>query len=210
MKVQLPVVNHASGTTGNLIFQTYRGRTYARALPTIFHYPNTPAQQIVQGKFYNIMQQYRQIFRVFQKITPKPIRQKCNIFDTYAKGIFQAAGTYSSDKTLPPPRYFGTDRQQQCKISAIAAEIHIEKTIVKISVTPKLTLWRRRFVPNLYNLLLVNATQQTLMMITDIYGGGEVGADFYNAQDWRDTDTIHIYLMLSNSEFLSNFYLMQQ
>lgn len=208
MKVQLPVVNRAAGRTAGFIFQTYNGRTYVRAMPASYHKSESPKKQQTEAKYYNIMRQYQLIYDDWINVVKRAPQKSRNTFNEYAKGIFAAAGTYDTQNTQQPPRRFGTDTQQQVKIIPLYTRLRLDGKYASLVTDFSIKLWRRNFFPAQYSVLLVNKTQQTIMMISDHYKGNSMEIDFTNDLDFLPTDTIRIYLMLSDYNFLSNFYLM--
>lgn len=206
MKVQNPIVGKAAGRNGNLVFQTYHGNTYAHTLPIIYHYPDTPAQQETQAKYYNIMWQFLSIYRSFSRLIPKDVRTNKNVYDVYSKGVFRAAQTFPKAQQKFPPKWFGADTQQQVKVSGTNVRLDVTQEVVKLGCFIHYSVWRRRFQPKFCHVLLINYSMQALMMVSEPYSGSELYAEFSNISKWQSTDIIRVYVALSNREFISNFY----
>ena len=68
MIIQSPLLGHLSGTTGNLIAQTYHGKTHIRTKPISYHYPATEDQQKTQARFYDIQRQWQPIYEIISPL----------------------------------------------------------------------------------------------------------------------------------------------
>ena len=94
MKVQQPLLGHSSGSLAGMVYQTYNGTTYMHTKTTNYHYPDTPAQQKVQGLYWSIMRQWLTVYRGASKLFPKAmtlesrtINQRKRLVDERAWGI---------------------------------------------------------------------------------------------------------------------------
>ena len=206
MKVQAPLIGKASGTSGGMVFQSYFGNVYTRSLPILFHYPDTPAQQKTQGLFYNILWQFQSIYNSFSEVIPREQRRGRNVYDILSHGIYQAAQTFPNAQATDPPRFFGTDSQQQVKLLPSAYQIAVGQDFVKVGFSLRFSLWRRRFTPSMAHIILIDYDLQSLMAASEAYANGSFNITFENVQKWQETDTIRTYVALSNPEFMSNFY----
>lgn len=208
MKVQMPIVGHAAGRTAGLIYQTYNGHTYARSLPVIYHYPDTPLQQDCQAKFYNIQEQWLPIYNSFKRLIPRNQRHNTNMFNVLSAGVYLAAQTYANSNSKGRPQHFGSDIQQQIQIKTIKAGISIDPKLVVIDADVVFVSWRRTFVPRACSLLLVNASQQLLMFTRFDYSESDFRIEFSNMQSWLQGDSISAYLALASKDFFTDFYLL--
>lgn len=209
MKAQLPIIHHGSGHAGNIIFQTYWGRTFLRSMPVLFHYPDTPAQQKAQGLYWTITRQFQAIYGIFKRSFPKRNNSNRNIYSVLSKGIFQAADPYDSQHTTPPPLRFGLDTQQQIKLSFLVSKVVVEKTTISIAFQLSVSLWRRAFRPTRVYLVAVNRTQQSLLGAEQSYQSTEIEFVLQNSVLWESTDAVVAYVAIGNKETLSNFYLIK-
>lgn len=206
MKLQLPWINRAAGTTAGIVFQTYNGNTYSHAKTAYYHYPNTQAQQETQGKFYNIMWQFLYIYRSMRIYIPAQVRHNCNMYNVLSSGVFAASLTYPNPQRKTPPVWFGADKMQQVKVNFANGAIEVSLQSVSVKFNVSLQFYRRNFNPKFYHLLLVNASQQLLMSETSTYTSSCFAIELQNISKWLPTDTISVYLMLSNKNFSTNFY----
>lgn len=209
MKAQLPIIHHGSGHAGNIIFQTYWGRTFLRSMPVLFHYPDTPAQQKAQGLYWTITRQFQAIYGNFKRSFPKRNNSNKNIYNVLSKGIFQAADPYDSQHTAPPPLRFGLDTQQQIKLLFPVSKVVVEKTTVIMSFQVSLHMWRRAFRPATAFVLAINRTQQSLLGTIQPYEHGNFDIILQNTMAWLPTDDVVVYVAAGNKETLSNFYLIK-
>lgn len=209
MKAQLPIIHHGSGHAGNIIFQTYWGRTFLRSMPILFHYPDTPAQQKAQGLYWTITRQFQAIYSNFKRSFPKRNNSNKNIYNVLCKGIFQAADPYDSQHTAPPPLRFGLDTQQQIKLSFMASKIVVDKTTIIMSFQVSLHMWRRTFRPATAFVLAINRTQQSLLGTIQPYEQGNFDIVLQNTVAWFPTDEVVAYVAAGNKETISNFYLIK-
>ena len=67
MKLQLPWIGKAAGSSAGQILQSYWGHTYSRSFPSMFHYPNTKLQQECQAKFFDIQRIWQPIYVVIRQ-----------------------------------------------------------------------------------------------------------------------------------------------
>lgn len=206
MKNQLPWINHAAGTSGNMVYQTYNGHTYSHAKTTLYHYPNTPAQQDTQGKYYNIMWQFLPIYRHLKKFIPKQVRHNCNMYDVLSHGVFLASLTFPNPLRKTPPKWFGHDTMRQIDLHFSDINSAIDEEWIRLNFNVLQTSFRRRFKPAFSHILLVNITQQMLIAQTDEYQSSTFAIRLQNVSKWQPSDTIAAYLALSDNTFFTNFY----
>lgn len=207
MKVQNPTIGHASGQSGGLVFQTYFGNTYARSLPVLFHYPATTKQQEAQAQYFNIFWQYRDIYRSFGKFSISANMRYANRYNAILKGIFKVAQVFPSEQGKPFPRFIGTDRQHQVRLSTSSSLLDVTSENIALKVDVLFSLWRRKFSPIFFHFILVNTTTKELLSVSNLYSDSSIRFEISNDVSWQSSQTIAAYVALSNTEFFTNFYL---
>lgn len=207
MKVQLPVVNHASGTTGNLIFQTYRGRTYARAFPAIFHYPDTKKQQDCQASFFDIQRIWLPIYKELTKNIAPMQRKNKNPFNKLTSAVYHIFNPYQRKKYKRIPQNWGLDPDNRIHANIVSPDIRVDKEKVTLSFymqRPTIGV----SVPISETLVLLFNQRQQNMYFTTIPLQGDLNTiDFKNTNNWELTDDICAYIALAGREWLGNFNL---
>lgn len=206
MKVQQPFIGHSSGTLAGMVYQTYHGATYMHAKPSIYHYPDTPAQQKVQGLYWNIMRQWQTIYRGAVKTFPKAMPINSNIFDIWAAGIFQGAQTYPRPMQPTPRKWFGQDKRQSVRLYFSHAEWDIADNSLKLSFVIRYRNMRRSFTPTICHVIVINKTQQLLEYAFTSYVNPLIKLTFVDMDGWRPSDELRIYAALQNNEYYTNFY----
>ena len=83
MKIQLPIVGHASGRNGNMIYQTYHGSTYVRTKPFVYHYPYSPAQEEQSTRFRAAVDGFTPQYRIIAIKISNTQRANRNIYDMF-------------------------------------------------------------------------------------------------------------------------------
>lgn len=205
MKFQLPWIGNANGRTGDMVFQTYNGRTYGHVKTNNYHYPDTEAQQKTQGLFYNIIHQYNAIYPQIRPGIPKAQRVNTNAYDVIASGLFWASLTYPNPKRKFPPRIFGLDFTPQVVLSLTNVDILITDKTIKAACSVQISTFRRLFMPLKYHVFLINVTQQMLLFTLGEYYPNTVAVDFENVNRWLPTDHVEVYLSLLEPNFMSNY-----
>lgn len=89
MKVQLPWIGKAAGSSAGTIYQSYWGHTYTRSFPALFHYPDTPAQQATQALFHDVQRFWLPIYQHLEPSIGKEQRKGINAFNVLAKCIYK-------------------------------------------------------------------------------------------------------------------------
>ncbi len=205
MKFQLPWIGNANGSTGDMVFQSYNGRTYGHVKTNNYHYPDTEAQQKAQGLFYNIIHQYNAIYPTLKVAIPKAQRVNTNAYDVIASGLFWASLTYPNPRRKFPPCDFGLDFTPQVILSLSQVEISVTDKVIKAACTVQISTFRRFFMPEKFQVFLINVTQQMLIFSFDEYYPNTVAVDFENINKWQSTDHIEAYLSLYSPNFMSNY-----
>ena len=205
MKVQQPLLGHSSGTLAGMVYQTYNGATYMRAKTPIYHYPDTPAQQKVQGSYWTIMRQWQTIYRSAAKAFPKAMPCSWNVFDIWAAGIYQAAQTYPRLFRNEPPKAFGQDKRKSVVLQFPASGVEFEDDVLKVDFVVNVVCLRRLFVPQTLHCLVINKTQQLLQYAFADYVDNHFTLVFQGLSGWYPTDELRIYVALQNDNFYTNF-----
>ena len=206
MKVQQPLIGHSSGTLAGMVYQTYHGATYMHAKPSIYHYPDTPAQQKVQGLYWNIMRQWQEIYRGAVKTFPKAMPINSNIFDIWAAGIFQGAQTYPRPMQPNPKKWFGQDKRQSVRLSFRHAQCEMQDDVLKLEFLVFFDCKRRRFAPTLCHIIVINRNEQLLEYAFANYTTNDIRLTFVDLVGWSPTDELRVYAALQNNEYYTNFY----
>ena len=206
MKVQQPFIGHSSGTLAGMVYQTYNGATYMHAKTTNYHYPDTPAQQKVQGLYWDIMRQFQLVYRGASKAFPKVMPCNWNVFDIWAAGVFQAAQTYPRLFKAAPSKWFGQDFKQSVKLQFGTVTVDFADNNLKVDYSVTYRGIRRQFLPTMVHTLVINKTRQLLQYAFADYTGAQVVLMFQGLEGWSARDELRIYVALQNDIFFTNFY----
>lgn len=206
MKFQFPWIRNASGTSAGLVFQTYRGRTYGHAKTEFYHYPNTPAQQDTQGKFYNIMRQYNAIYPELSHYIPRSQRQNRNVYNIFGSAMFEASLTYPNPYRKYPPQKFGVDKDNTLSLVIIIDSLVINDKIINVVAKCSVKTFRRVFAPKTLHVFFVNISQQEIIYTNQPSSQDDFSLTISNSKQWLQSDNIKMYVALSDQSFLSNFF----
>lgn len=206
MKFQFPWIRNASGTSAGLVFQTYRGRTYGHAKTEFYHYPNTPAQQDTQGKFYNIMRQFNAIYQELSHFIPRSQRQNRNVYNDFGSAMFAASLTYPNPYRKYPPQKFGVDKDNTLSIAVVIDSLVINDKIINVVAKCSVKTFRRVFTPKTLHVFFVNISQQEIIYTNQPSSKDDFSLTISNSKQWLQSDNIKMYVALSDPSFLSNFF----
>lgn len=206
MKLQLPWIGRASGTSAGMIYQSYHGMTVMRAKPVIYHYPNTKPQQTAQAKYWTIMEQWLAIYRSTRKLFPKVMPSNYNIFNVWGRGIYQAALTYPRVFRNKPPRFFGNDRRETIRLSFPVADYDLEDAVLKLAFGVDIQYRHRTITPELLHCILINQTRQSLQYAVTKYEPSNFDLVFEDLEGWQPSDGITVYVAIQDQEFFTNFF----
>lgn len=207
MKVQLPWIGKAAGSSAGTIYQSYWGRTFARSFPSIFHYPDTPAQQVCQAHFHDIRRVWSGYFRDLEKSAEVGQRANRNIYNIYLSAIFKVFNPYGVPRYTRPPKSFGLDRYNRMRatMSGITTEWKSNAFIIR---------WKDWEVnnsikanPSLRMFLVVDRTKQNLHIEYQRISPSYQSVTIYNAYGWEPGDEMFIYVAISSNHWLGNFNL---
>ena len=210
MKVHLPIVGKASGSSAGLIYQSYYGNTYTRSFPFLFHYPDTAKQQKCQASFFAIQRAWWPIFYKMRDYVSKSQRHNTNIFNKLSKGLFKSIMTYSEKSERNKTMSWGLDTRRSVTFVPDNLKLSIDREVCYVDTTISGLLCKRKFIPNYYHLLLYNVTQQMFYYIVEQYTDPKISSSFLLTAKWEDSDLILLYVALSSNDFFSNFHLSVQ
>lgn len=207
MKVHLPIVGKATGSSAGLIYQSYWGNTYARSFPLIFHYPDTSKQQKCQFDFFRIQRAWWPIYNKLKFSIPRQCRRNTNVYNKLSNGLYRVFMTYSEIKEENILDIWGLDDRKSVMVELIANGISIESTKVNVRCDLIGFSGKRNFVPTLYNMLLCNITEQEFYLSVAKLESNIIDITFTVISQWSKSDIIVAYVAFSNDEFFTNFYL---
>ena len=207
MKVHLPIVGKATGSSAGLIYQSYWGNTYTRSFPFSFHYPDTDKQQKCQFDFYRIQRAWWTIYDKLKTYIPRSQRRNRNIYNTLSKGVYSAFLTYGikADENIRP--HWGLDPRNTILPIIEVGKISYSNFNYYIDATLQSLAGKRKFYPSINHFLLCNLTQQEMYYSFEPYTESKISTSFLVASEWLDTDIIIAYVAFSHDEFFTNFYL---
>lgn len=207
MKVQLPWMGKATGSSAGLIYQSYWGRTFARTFPAMFHYPNTPKQQLCQAKYWHLR---REVEACYEELRYDLTKYQKRIKNPYNQ-LYQSARTMfesqASDPYGPWQLSFGVDALNAISLYVDEYQSHITPQEVICDALIKNVSSKFDFFPEYAWICLVNWTRQELWTRKADYGQGWVQQYWPNSTGWASTDYVVWYIGVSNNHYMSNFYL---
>lgn len=207
MKVHLPFVGKATGSSAGLIYQSYWGNTYTRSFPFNFHYPDTDKQQKCQFDFFRIQRAWWPIYNKLKFSIPKQCRRNTNIYNKLSKGLYVVFMTYSKIKEENILEIWGLDERKTVMMDIGRMPIRIDNDNIYVGFSINGIYGKRHFSPQSYNMLLCNITQQEFYFQTNEVHAGLNEVEFLILSEWNRTDIIIAYVAFSNDEFFTNFYL---
>lgn len=210
MKVHLPIVGKASGSSAGLIYQSYWGNTYTRSFPFSFHYPDTDKQQKCQFDFYRIQRAWWTVYDKLKTYIPKSQRRNRNIFNKLSAGVYSAFLTYGikAEENIRP--HWGIDPRNTVLPFIEVGKISYSNLTYNIDATLQRIAGKRRFNPTYNHFLLCNITQQEMYYKIEPYTDSKISTSIFVTSEWLNTDIIIAYVAFSNDEFFTNFYLCNQ
>ena len=206
MKVQQPLLGHSSGSLAGMVYQTYNGTTYMHTKTTNYHYPDTPAQQKVQGLYWSIMRQWLTVYRGASKLFPKAMPCNWNVFDIWAAGIYQAAQTYPRVFRTMPPKSFGQDKRKSVVLVFPSSGVDFAENVLKVDMTVQIRSLRRMFAPSSVHCIVINKTQQLLQYAFSYYSDAHITFEFVDLEGWQPSDELRVYIAMQNDNFFTNFF----
>lgn len=210
MKVHLPIVGKATGSSAGLIYQSYWGNTYTRSFPFIFHYPDTAKQQKCQFDFFQIQRAWWPIYNQLKLSIPKQCRRNTNVYNELSNGLYKVFMTYAEIKAQNVVDVWGLDKRKTVVFELKNYPITFDG--LKLAVETKILdiYGKRSFDPTNYNMLLCNVSQQEFYFKAAKLYSKEIKESFVITSEWSQSDIIVAYVAFSNDEFFTNFYLCSQ
>lgn len=207
MKVHLPIVGKATGSSAGLIYQSYWGNTYTRSFPFSFHYPDTANQQKCQFDFFQIQRAWWPIYNQLKLSIPKQCRRNTNVYNELSNGLYRVFMTYAPVKSENVLQIWGLDKRKSVSVNLKAFKIILEDRRIFVSCFLYGFYGKRKFVPSVYNMLLCNITQQEFYLKVAKLESDTIEENFVVTSEWSESDIIVAYVAFSNDEFFTNFYL---
>lgn len=205
MKVQIPILNKATGRSGDTIFQSYYGNTYARSMPILFHYSDTPSQQLTQATFFDLQRLWIPIYNHLKLSIQGQQRKNKNPFNVMSSFIYKIFNPFNTEPTLKYPSNFGLDRLNRVRPVVVGSTINITSEYVELTYDMQ-RLWNgTSFVMTTTNLLLFNIKRQSMLYLDIPFRAGEDTLKMPNVNDWLPDDVILFYMALSCESWLGNF-----
>lgn len=207
MKVQNPIVGNASGTLANLIYQTYHGATFVHEKPLLYHYPDTTAQQICQGKFYDVQRFWLPIYRAIAPKITKTQGANKNKFDLLSHGIYQAFNVYDKPFPVYPPTFFGLDPKN--RVRPLYENVSYEISGWQLNVNFDRCSYESDILQdfNRAHYFLLNRSAVSMYYREVRFNTSYTQVQISNTNDWSKDDEIILYVALSSTTWLGNFNL---
>lgn len=210
MKVHLPIVGKATGSSAGLIYQSYWGNTYTRAFPFSFHYPDTAKQQKCQFDFFRIQRAWWPVYNKLKFSIPRQCRRNTNVYNKLSNGLYKVFMTYSGIKAENIIEVWGMDERKSVVMEIEKKQLEFEDKAIIARFSINGIYGKRHFTPKVYNMLLCNISQQEFYFQTNQVQAGWNDVRFVVLSEWDPTDIMIAYVAFSNDEFFTNFYLCSQ
>lgn len=209
MQVQLPLFGKAGGHSRELIYQSYNGKTYARSMPLLYHYPDTPAQQITQAKFYDLQRSWLPAYKDLSTHIARNQRNNKNPFNMLSKGIYKIFHPFQDESRYIYPSNFGLDPKNRVRPYILEYRIFVEPRDVNLEFEMSRPFNDLQVQLTTCHIILFNITSQTM-----IYTSSDIIPDqnifvLKNTNEWKPTDKIKFYCALSGKDWLGNFNLIK-
>lgn len=205
MKVQLPWIGKAAGSSAGAIYQTYWGNTYSRSFPALFHYPDTKKQQECQASFFDIQRIWLPIYNTISTQIGKMQRKNKNPFNQLTSSIYHIFNPYKEQKLSRLPNFFGLDPKNRVRIFFSIDEMRIDATAVEMWFT-----WFRPYIeidmtPTTLHFLLFNLSRTSMYYQTIPFSTDYRNIDFRNTNEWKEGDKLTLYVAISGDSWFGNF-----
>lgn len=207
MKVHLPIVGKATGSSAGLIYQSYWGNTYTRSFPFSFHYPDTAKQQKCQFDFFQIQRAWWPIYNQLKFSIPKQCRRNTNVYNELSNGLYRVFMTYAPVKSENVLQIWGLDKRKSVLVDLKSYNIVLQGGRVFVNCFLYGFYGKRKFVPSVYNMLLCNISKQEFYLKVTKLKSDTIEERFVITSEWSQSDIIVAYVAFSNDEFFTNFYL---
>lgn len=205
MKVHLPIVGKATGSSAGLIYQSYWGNTYTRSFPFSFHYPDTKKQQDCQATFFDIQRNWYPIYNQLKTHIHKNQRRNMNVFNKLSNAIYHILNPYKEKLKNRLPSNFGLDSLNRVRPVTFETSIAFKEESFTLHFNMGRPYNDISIQIEEIHVIIFDETQQTMLYAEDKLHGGFYDMVFKNTLDWKESDTLHVYLALSSYNWLGNF-----
>lgn len=206
MRVQSPIAGNMTGSVDGLVFQHYHGRTFGRSKPALFHYGPTPAQAAAQSKYYGIRRQWNPIFRLLKSYIPTLQGKQSNAFNVLSDGVFKALGTFNKAEQPHPLRKFGADALDRLTLRLGNYTLYSANSLYYITFYDFDYSTQVNFIPEVAHALYLCPDLQQIQYTNVDFNPDHLTFIFDNNLSWFPDHSFDMYVALSNSEYLSNFF----
>lgn len=210
MKVQLPWIGKATGSSAGLIYQSYWGGTYSRSFPAMFHYPDTPAQQACQALYWHIR---REVGGCYEEIRydissyQKRIRNTYNVLFQSVRDMFlkQMADPLNAWQST-----FGVDTIPAISAKIVDADNWFRPNQIIFDSRLRSYSSKFVFVPTRCWFTLVNWTRHELWTREATLEREYLYSVYPNTTGWPQTDNVVFTACIANDHYMSNFFFVEQ
>lgn len=206
MRVQSPIVGNIVGSSGELVFQHYNGRTYARSKPVIFHYQPTPAQYAAQNKYYRIRNQTNPIYTTIKRYIPQDLYKEVNPANALTKGIFSALATFTGTNQLNLPTRFGFDIYDRFQLRLGNYQLYYKAPFYYITFWDFQFSSKVQFAPIYAHALYLCPDLQEAMYWIGFFNAEHLTFAFPDSLRWFPDHSFNMYVALSDENYFTNFF----
>ena len=209
MKVQLPWMGKATGSSAGLIYQSYWGRTFARTFPAMFHYPNTPAQQACQTKYWHNRIEAEACYGTIQRYLSSYQKRITNPYNAMFKSVNDMFIQHETNPYAPIPNDFGIDIRHSvnANIRSVFNVVRPDRVIIDANIINIKSEFQ--FEPDKAFLILVNFRRKEVWTQPANFHGGNIYGSWPNTTTWPSTQVAIFYVGLANNHFCTNFFLLE-
>lgn len=208
MKVHLPIVGKATGSSAGLIYQSYWGNTYTRSFPFSFHYPDTAKQQECQASFFDIQRVWIPIYKELTKNIAPMQRKNKNPFNKLTSAVYRIFNPYKRKDHKNLPQNWGLDPNNRVHANIVSPEIRVDSKAVTLSFFMKRATIEVSVSIDETLILLFNQRQQNMYFTTIPLQGDLNTVELENTNNWEIDDDICAYVALAGPNWLGNFNLL--
>lgn len=206
MLVQSPFLGLQAGSSADMVFQSYGGRTVMRSKPVLFHYQPTPNQLAAQNKYYAFRSRWLPVYRQLKEYFPKTDRLGLNYYNILTSGIFKAAQTFPPYDEQDPIQRFGFDIYDRFQGEQGSISVVTSGRTYTIRLNAYTLESQVHFVPAYIHGLMLSPALQDVQLHTISYAAAPVTFPFDNSNSWFPGNTLYLYIAFSNSEFFTDFF----
>lgn len=128
-----------------------------------------------------------------------------NVFNKLSSCIYRILNPYKEESKNSLPSDFGLDIHNRVRPVTLEALIAFKED----SFTLHFYMGRPHIDISIrieeIHVIIFNETQQTMQYAEDKFHAEYYDMVFKNTLDWQESDTLHVYLALSSSNWLGNF-----